>query len=211
MIDAEERLELLAKRSDGALAAGEQQLVFDDAAGLNESRRLDIGVIEQHRRRDLHEPPTLVRPELQRLRNAQVQLPDLELVTDVCTESREQTRLCPNLTSHGHTLSAARRTRKRIGDTHLATQRVVLRHATHVGERAGVARQDHASKVDNLSRGELARECSSLELRIDRCVRLDLEIRCQCLTGLLRYGLTDAIREKSNGTHGRYRDEQRDE
>ncbi len=132
LVDAEKRFELLAKSSDRALGAGKQELILDDTAGLDQPCCLDIGVVEQQRRCDLHEPPTFVGPELQCLRNPQRQLTNLELVSDVGTESREQTGLGPDLASHGNALGAPRCSCELVRNTHFAAKRVTFGDAAHV-------------------------------------------------------------------------------
>src|SRR6478609_276739 len=126
---------------DRALAAREQRVVLSDATCSEQSGRVDVVEIQQHGRRDLDEPPTLVGPELEGLRDPKMQSADLELVADRRVETREQARLRPDLTALRSAARVARRRTERVGDLHATSKGIRRAHATDVGKRALVARE----------------------------------------------------------------------
>src|SRR6185369_6527147 len=101
---------------DRALAAREQRVVLRDAARSEQAGCMDIVEIQQHGRRDLDEPPTLVRSELERLRDPKMQRADLELIADGRVETREQARLRPHFAALRSAARVPRRRTERIGD-----------------------------------------------------------------------------------------------
>src|SRR5690606_41476080 len=82
-------------------------LILDDAARLHEPGREHVVVRKQQRRRELHEPPALVRAELERPGDAQRQAADVDRIADVEAEARKQARLGPCLAGSRHTVRRA--------------------------------------------------------------------------------------------------------
>ncbi len=164
VLGREQRLERASEAGQIGGVPRIQALVLGDAAGPEQPGAHDVVAGDEQRGRELHEPPALVGPKLERARDEDVERAEREPVADLEAEPREQARLGPGLARRGHAVGHARRAAEPIGDADLAAQRIAPRHAADVGERAPLARDEHAAELHDVSGRHAVglRECREL-------------------------------------------------
>ena len=189
--------------------AGEQGGVGHAAAGLNQSSRCHVIVVDQRRRREIHEARALIRPVVEHLSHFEGGGAYPQRRSQRYFQLSDDARVDPHFAAAGDAIGGARGTEGRVGDADAPAQRVAGRHRVErrqltriAAEYRGREAQDsRAAQSPGLRLGEIARR--------DGVGRFQTQIRGQHFGRLRAYALRDAAGEEADGGQGKDRHRQR--
>ncbi len=138
-----------AQIGDGIRCAGEHQPIGSAAAGAEQAGAVDIGAIDQQRRRELHQLTGGIGLGAQYAGDGQMAGTELQLLAHVQAQCFEQARIGIGLARRRCAGGATFRAGAVPGHQQLPAQRVAGADAADIGHLAGIAMEQHTGEADH--------------------------------------------------------------